>query len=768
MQHQKLPILATGYVKLHDKFGNSNFVRVLFDKGSEKNLISESCVKIHNLKRENCSLVIDTVTGNELINGMVNACIEPWFNKSENKELNTSFIIMKKLPLIKQGVKNIAPEFDDLVKADPEFYRAGKIDILLGVEAWSEIIESGEIIRSECGLADQPTKFGYAIFGAIKNIANSQPNYQILNTNVEEHEENELKKLLRRFWELEEFTEKFVTADDERVEEFYKSTVSRLSDGRYIVRIPLIEGDQELGDSKQIALQRFMQLERKLKRKPDLKLKYDQFMRDYIDLNHMRKATGDERNDKSYFIPHHPVEKSEAVRVVFDASCSTANNKSMNDIQLAGANLQENLSDIIMNFRFHKYVLTADIKKMFRQILIHKDDLSKQRIFWRFNETDPIEEYVLLTVTYGMKASPFLAIRTMLQMADDYERKYPMAAHATRWERYMDDYMTGSESETQLLELHHQLKQLLLQGQMELAKWKTNSGILVKEINDNTCEEEKQLELNDELTSILGVKWKPSSDCFTFNVNEIQTTVTITKRTITGTVARIYDPIGYLTPILMTARAFIQELWKLKVEWDEPLSGKIKERWIEFCEDLRAINDLKVPRWLQTTKGEKIELIGFADASEIGYGAVIYVRCGINDEVHCNILTSKTRVAPVKMISIPRLELCACEMLAKLMRRVRSKCRLEHAPYYLYTDSSIALSWISNYPSNLKVFVANRVAAIQRNSNALDWQHVSSKNNPADIASRGIKPCELLQNDLWWHGPQYLKKNRASKNSTNY
>lgn len=763
MQHQKLPILATGCVRLQDNMGNDNLVRVLFDKGSEMNLISEACVKRLNLKREKCSMIINTVTSNELINyGMVKACIKPWFKTSEMTLVNTTFLVMKKLPNVKRSVlKNIAPEFDGLIKADSEYYQAGKIDILLGVEIWSDIIESGIIIRSNSGLTAQPTKFGYAIFGAVKRIQNSLIDCHVLNTNMENELEEDLKKLLCKFWELEEQSEKIISVDDERAEKIYKETVARTEDGRYIVRIPLISDDIELGDSRAIALKQFIRLEQRLERDSDLRIKYNKFMREFIDLNHMRKAAVDERKVRGYFMPHHPV--IQKFRVVFNASCLTTNNKSFNDIQLTGSNLQEVLSDIMMNFRFHKYVLSADIKKMFRQILIHKEDLPMQKIFWRFNKDDPLEEYVLLTVTYGMKASPFLAIRTMLQLAMDYEKEYPRAAYATRFERYMDDYMTGCDSEEQLLELYHQLKQLVSQCQMDLDKWKTNSEMLVEEINDNTSKEEKPLELNDELTSILGVKWHPSSDCFSFVVHEISTKI-ITKRTITSTVARIYDPSGYLSPIIITARAFIQELWKSNVDWDDQLNEKIKERWIGFCEDLRAINYLKVPRWLHTTKRENIELYGFADASEIGYGAAIYVRCAMEKGTNCNLLTSKTRVAPVKTVSIPRLELCACEMLAKLMKRIRIKCNLEHVSYHLFTDSKIALSWIANYPSNLKVFVANRVASIQRNSEIERWQHISSKDNPADIASRGIKPCDLLKNDLWWHGPTNLSDKMLQSN----
>lgn len=202
---------------------------------------------------------------------------------------------------------------------------------------------------------------------------------------------------------------------------------------------------------------------------------------------------------------------------------------------------------------------------MYRQILIHKSDLPKQKILWRFSENEPIQEYVLLTVTYGLKASPFLAIRTMVQLAADYKNQFPRAAHATQFERYMDDYMSGSDTEEELMELYNELNHLTNEAGMELGKWKSNNARVINQINVDLAENEKLLELNDEAASILGLKWQPSSDCFVFEIKERWGENTpVTKRNITSAVAKIYDPNGYLSPIVITAKAFIQETWKTK------------------------------------------------------------------------------------------------------------------------------------------------------------------------------------------------------------
>lgn len=259
--------------------------------------------------------------------------------------------------------------------------------------------------------------------------------------------------------------------------------------------------------------------------------------------------------------------------------------------------------------------------------------------------------------------------------------------------------MSGGDSIEEVRKLYNQLRAMLSQAKFELGKWKTNCAELIDEINADSSHDDQPLELNEEDTSILGLNWQPNSDCFTFKIEEQWSADKIvTKRTVSSAVARIYDPNGYLAPIVITAKAFLQELWKVQSGRDDPLEQSLAERWREYYKSLSAINELKIPRWIQTTQGRQIELIGFADASEIGYGAVVYVRCASDKFVWCNLLTAKTKVAPVKTVTIPRLELCAAELLSKLMKRVRKKCELEYVQFSCYSDSSITLNWISKCP----------------------------------------------------------------------
>lgn len=749
-------MLTTGLVKLHNNIGQSFLVRAFLDNGSELNIISERLTNKANLLRRKYSIEIEGVTGSQWLDcSIVNATMSPWFDEQNEIRLFKTFITMKVLPAVQRA--DFSPnieEFQQLQKADPRFYKASAVDLLLGIDTWTDIILE-RIIRSKIGLVAQATTFGYTISGTIKGEPNQSSIATFNHVAIKNESSKCLDDLLRKFWEEEELPEERIFSEAEmRAEEFFEKTTMRAENGRFIVRLPLINDNPELGDSRRAAVERFYQLERRLDRNKELREQYCAAMMEAIDLNQMRIATAEERAANGYYIPHHPITKR--FRIVKDGSCVTTNGKSVNDIQLAGPNLQEKLPHIIMRFRFHKHVLSADIRKMFLQILLNQEDLKYHKIFWRFNKNEPLREYVLLTVTFGMKASPYLANKCMFKLAEIYQREFPLAAQATRCERYIDDFMSGADTIETLEQLYVQLIEMLAKAKFELAKWKTNCPYILERINENLSENDQPLHLKDEVESILGLKWHPNSDCFVFKIDEQWNDKPITKRTVSSAIARIYDPCGFLAPVVLTAKAFLQELWKLKVEWDKPLDNDVANRWRTFYESLSIINEIRIPRWIQTTQGREIELIGFSDASIIGYGAVVYVRCLSGQDVWSNMLATKTKVAPVRTETIPRLELCAAVLLAQLMRIVREKCSLEYVPYHCYSDSNITLGWIRSCPSALRIYVGARVKQIQKNTHKESWSYVPSKENPADIASRGMSPKELKDCELWWHGPRFI------------
>lgn len=201
----------------------------------------------------------------------------------------------------------------------------------------------------------------------------------------------------------------------------------------------------------------------------------------------------------------------------------------------------------------------------------------------------------------------------------------------------------------------------------------------------------------------------------------------------------------------------MQKLWQLKIDWDESVPQELHQTWLNFCEQLNVLNSMTFQR--KVVEGtEDIQLHGFCDASEVGYGACFYVRSKNNSDFKSHIVCAKSRVAPLKTITIPRLELCGALLLSELFLQIKDAIDIPFTKIRLWSDSSIALSWIKSSPNLLKTFVANRVTKIQSKTELEFWDHVRSADNPADALSRGQLPIEFLNNTLWYHGPSWLSQ----------
>ncbi|GFY26121.1 retrovirus-related Pol polyprotein from transposon RE2 [Trichonephila clavipes] len=230
-----------------------------------------------------------------------------------------------------------------------------------------------------------------------------------------------------------------------------------------------------------------------------------------------------------------------------------------------------------------------------------------------------------------------------------------------------------------------------------------------------------------------------------------------TKRDVLSTIAKIFDPVGLMAPVISKAKISLQRLWRSKLEWNDLLPAEEYREWQQFLVSLENINNIEIPRRILVAFPEVIEIHGFADASERCYGAAVYCKSkNLKSETLVRLITSKSRVAPIKSLTIPRLELCAAVLLAKLVKRVVAALQLETAEVYLWSDSMIVLAWLRKEPMDLKTFVQNRVAKIQELYPNQLWRHVPSDQNPADLVSRGVDPEKLLQQNLWFNGPTFL------------
>ncbi|GFU95152.1 integrase catalytic domain-containing protein [Trichonephila clavipes] len=332
----------------------------------------------------------------------------------------------------------------------------------------------------------------------------------------------------------------------------------------------------------------------------------------------------------------------------------------------------------------------------------------------------------------------------------DEANNFPLAAPVVLRDCYMDDILSRSESIEEAIELQHQLIEMFKTARMHLHKWCGN----LPEITSN-LHEYAFLEFDE--TKALGIIWNPKLDCFLFRIEQ-QRPTSFTKRMVLSTIARIFDPLGLLGPIITWAKIFMQRLWLLELGWSDERPFKEEKEWRRFIDSLKSVNNISIDRCIVIHRAESIELHAFSDASEKAYGSSIYLKSiSALGEVKVCLVSSKSRVSPLKQISIPRLELCGAVLAAKFIKEVKEALNLQITAVHFWSDSTIVISWIHRESRELKTFVANRVSKIHQLSSRDPWHHIASEQNPADVLSRELLSEELRDDSLWWHGPKLLQ-----------
>ncbi len=754
-------ILMTAVVTVKDRLGRAQPCRVFIDPGSQTDFVTEECVARLGLQRKACNVGVGGIGGVSAgrSRGKVNMSLA---SRHNNSSVDVQLLIMPKLtdflPSVKCQSKNWM-HLRDLQLADPEWFNPAPVDIIVGIKHYATIKLDRKIEGSS---TKKPTAwetiFGWAIAGTCPVLTKEVNTYHITIDLVD--------TFLRRFWEVEEPPKaKILSREEKQCETHFQQTHRRDEDGRFIVKIPFNEKKGQLGSSKAMAVARFKQVERRLQRQPQFKEQYVEFMREYISLGHMERVLPNEQvAEMSLYLCHHGVFNESStttkMRVVFDGSASTSTGLSLNDCMLVGATLQDDLFDILLRFRTHNIVIKGDITKMFRQFRLDRRDAEYHRKVWRENPEDPLEDYRLLTVTYGTACAPNLSTRCLQQLASDVEMTLPMASKVLKQDAYVDDIMSGGQSVAEVKELYKQLTDAVGTAGMELRKWTSNHPDILKAIPEE-LRETKPLgfEDDDQLVKALGVQWSPLVDEFTFKSVDFKFEGKVTKRNLYSDLSRVFDPLGFVSCVTIRGKLLLQQLWSLSVGWDEEVPESIQTLWEDYKADLKSLVNVSLPRQIIISPCS-IEIHCFCDSSEKSLGYVIYIKTIFPDgTIVVSFVCSKTKVAPLRQVSIPRLELAAAAGGAELTIHVKEALfgsSNSHVVLFMWSDSTITLRWIAGEPRRWKTYVANRVAKIQELTPIDVWRHVPGLENPADLASRGVSAADIINEKFWWQGPAWL------------
>ncbi|XP_025262631.1 uncharacterized protein LOC105253514 [Camponotus floridanus] len=565
--------------------------------------------------------------------------------------------------------------------ADPDFSAEDPVDLLLGADIYSEILLPG-------------LRKGWILFEAAEDGPSP--------TTMRSHQcqvEEDLSEMVRHLWAQEELPSAPLALSKAEVEceEALRSH-------------PFSEG-----------------------RRPQ-----------YIELGYMQPVRAPADNTAVCYLPHQGVLRKSSVttklRVVFNGSAIVTTGSSLNQHLHSGPNLLPTLADVLLRWRRHRYVLATDIEKMYRQIEVHHQDRDLQRILWQSSPEDNIQEYQLKTVTYGLSCAPFLAIRTLHQLALDEKSSYPLGASALLKDIYMDDVLTGASTLKEAKDLLRQLTRICRAGGFPLKKWSANDAALLSDVPaEDRLQREPRWWLPGESHSTLGLLWHPHEDSFAFSMSITQPNV-FSKRTVLSLTARLFDPLGWLSPVTVWAKIWIQATWLRGVEWDDSLPENDVHQWRSWQAELPHLGDIRIPRWLASGPNDSTqEIHGFADASEKAFAAVVYLLIRDKDnQVKVTLLSAKTKVAPLKQVTLPRLELCAATLLTRLVAHTRLTLDAATTSMYMWTDSTIVLGWIRGHPASWKTYVANRVSEIQTTLPDVAWHHTPGGDNPADCFSRPV------------------------------
>ena len=787
-----------------DHAGQGIKIRVIFDTGAQRSYISQRVANMLKLETIRTDKLTIATFGNEKREVQAVNLVEMTLGKPEmGFKANINAYAVPQICSELQGqdiqwVKQTYPHLRDLDFADScPGSGAMQIDLLIGSDyLWSFF--DGKTIRGEAGgPVAVSTKVGWVLSGPTTNLPKERlssiqfSSTHVLRVGASVSEETD--RDLHRLWDFDSVG----IREKESVHESFERGV-RMEDGRYSVQLPWKEHHKLLPDNYENSVVRLDSQLRRLGKDPGTLAEYDAVIQEQLKLGIIERVDPTKTTEagRVHYLPHHAVVRKEAettkLRVVFDASAkANPESPSLNECLHAGPALAPVIFDILLRFRERKIALVGDIEKAFLNIGVQETDRDVLRFLWvdSVTEEDPaLVAYRFARVVFGVNASPFLLNATLRHHIKKYDSD-PTFVRNLLHSFYVDDLVSGDSDLPKAFELYQKSKACLREGGFNLRKWRSNSHELVTMIHEEPTESRSEPHCNangivedtesyaktsigqthepDTKTEhkVLGLSWNCASDDIIFKLGamyEYAKDLPLTKRNLLKIVSKFYDPLGILSPIVLQMKALFQEVCVEGSDWNELLQEKFQKTWRRWLLELQECHEITIYRSLYKEIEEEVvsyHLHGFGDASKTAYCTVVYLVLQTSSGQYSRLLESKTRVAPLKRQTIPRLELLSGLILARLLSTVREALGSQVLinTVHLWLDSSAAVYWIKG-DREWKQFVQNRVNEILSLTDKEMWNHCAGTENPADLGSRGESACKLKTNDLWWKGPPWLSK----------
>lgn len=591
-------------------------------------------------------------------------------------------------------------------------------------------------------------------------------------------QDEQLNRQLERLWKTdfencEVETKVCASLEDKRALEVMEKSL-RMVDGHFQVALPWRCDPPYLPNNKAVAERRGLLLKKRLQRDEALFERYKTAMAEYIEKGHAERIPKEQLQVKDrpvWYLPHHPVThplKPDKVRVVYDCAARYGGT-SLNQQLLQGPDQTNQLVGVLSRFRQESVGVVADVEGMFLQVLVEPKDCDALRFLWwpDGNLSGEMEEYRMVKHLFGATSSPSVANFCLRKTADSCGGELETeAAETVKRNMYVDDMMKSTSTNEKAIVLVAQLRELLSRGGFRLTKWYSNAREVLTTIPES---ERAKSVVNLDLEKLptetaLGLKWNTEEDKFVWEASEKILQVVnqrpTTRRGMVSAIYSLFDPLGFIAPYTMKAKLMLQTLSRKRLGWDDLIEETERTQWKRWLDDLPKLGEIQVDRCFKPREFDKLDeaqLHLFSDASRQGYAAVGYLRLkDASNQIHCAFVMGKARLAPIREISIPRLELTAAVISVKLSKMIREELDVSIQRVYYWTDSMSVLKCINNESKRFHTFESNRLTVIHNGSSPSEWHYVNRDDNPADDGSKGLKLDGMLNNNRWLKGPKFL------------
>ncbi|XP_062710822.1 uncharacterized protein LOC134288907 [Aedes albopictus] len=627
------------------------------------------------------------------------------------------------------------------------------------------------------GRANEPvaakTRLGWCVYG--KQVDGSDAVTR-LHVHLEEHGNRELHELMKQYFSIEEaaVATPLESEEDKRARKILERTTRRVN-GSFETGLLWKYDRPSFPNSYPLAVRRMQSLEKRLAKEPGLKERVDDQIAEYEFKGYAHRITQEEveatNPDRVWYLPLSIVrnpKKPEKIRLIWDAA-ARVNGVSFNDMLIKGPDMLTSLFTVLLRFRQRSVAVCGDIREMFHQVRIIPQDKQSQRFLYRNHPDQPPQVFVMDVATFGATCSPCSAQFVKNTNAQDFASQFPRAAEAIINAHYVDDYLDSVDTIDEAVELVKDVKFVHAQGGFDIRNFSSNSSEVLQRLGEaeNVNDKSMVLDKPPDTERVLGMVWKSTVDVFTFDTtlkDDLTKLLAVgdtpTKRQVLRLVMSLFDPYGFIAHFIIHGKILMQHIWRTGTDWDEKIVDELHDLWNDWTRLLKELGEVEVPRCFfgmaDSKLHSRIQLHVFVDASELAYACVAYLRIVYDREVRCVLVAAKTKVAPLKPLSIPRLELQAGLIGSRLLNNICNALELPIEKRYIWTDSRTCLSWVRSDSRRYHPYVGFRVGEILNSSTIDEWHYVPSKQNVADDATKwGVGPS-FSASSRWYTGPDYL------------